>query len=232
LIRSSPRPSYAANALGIGIATGVYGISLGVLSVGAGLSVAQTCAMSLLVFTGGSQFAAVGVIAAGGSAATAIVNAVLLAVRNTAYGLSLTPILRTLPFGRRALASQLIIDESTAMARGQDDPDEARGAFWMTGLSVFVFWNLGTLIGALAGSGLGDPAKYGLDAMFPAAFLALLVPQLRQPGATAAALAGALIAVALVPVTPAGVPVIAASLGVFAGLRFRDAAASEEEAAP
>lgn len=214
------RPAYAADALGIGIATGVYGISFGVLAVGAGLSVAQACAMSLLVFTGGSQFAAVGVIASGGSAATAAVNALLLAVRNAAYGFSLSTLLRG-PLHRRAVASQLIIDESTAMARGQDGEDEARGAFWLTGASVFLFWNLGTLGGALAGGGLGDPEDYGLDAMFPAAFLALLWPQLRQPGAPRAALAGALIAVVLIPLTPAGIPVLAAALGVLAAGRLK-----------
>jgi 4-azaleucine resistance transporter AzlC len=215
------RPSYASTALGIGIATGVYGISFGVLAVAAGLSALQACAMSVLVFTGGSQFAAVGVIAAGGAAGTAIVNALLLAVRNTAYGLSLAPVLRGSRLGR-ALAAQLVIDESTAMARSQDEPEASRGAFWLTGISVFVCWNLGTLGGAIAGSGLGDPARYGLDAMFPAAFLALLAPQLRQPGAPAAALAGALIAVVAIPLTPAGVPVLAASAGVLVGLRVRD----------
>ena len=211
-------PDYAGTALGIGVATGIYGISFGVLAVAAGLSAAQACAMSLLIFTGGSQFAAVSVIAAGGSPATAAANALLLGARNTAYGLSLASLLRG-SRGRRALASQLVIDESTAMARAQDDPEVARGAFWFTGLSVFFFWNLGTLAGALAGSGLGDPARYGLDAMFPAAFLALLAPQLRQRGAPAAALAGALIAVVLIPITPAGVPVLAASLGVMVALR-------------
>ncbi len=221
MIAAGQRPSYAADALGIGIATGVYGVSFGVLAVGAGLSAAQACAMSLLVFTGGSQFAAVGVIGAGGSPVTAVANALLLAVRNAAYGLSLARLLRG-PFARRAVAAQLIIDESTAMARAQPDEAAARGAFWLTGASVFVFWNLGTLAGAVAGTGLGDPARYGLDAMFPAAFLALLAPQLRQPGAPAAALAGALIAVVLLPLTPAGWPVLAASLGVLAGLRVRE----------
>ena len=220
MIAAGQRPGYAADALGIGIATGVYGVSFGVLAVGAGLSAAQACAMSLLVFTGGSQFAAVGVIGAGGSPGTAVANALLLAVRNAAYGLSLAQLLRG-SFARRAVAAQLIIDESTAMARAQPDEEAARGAFWLTGASVFVFWNLGTLAGAVAGTGLGDPARYGLDAMFPAAFLALLAPQLRQPGAPAAALAGALIAVVLLPLTPAGWPVLAASLGVLAGLRVR-----------
>ena len=176
------RPAYAADALGIGIATGVYGISFGVLAVGAGLSEAQACAMSLLVFTGGSQFAAVSVIGSGGSPATAVANALLLAVRNAAYGLSLARLLRG-SWLRRAVAAQLVIDETTAMARAQEDERDARGAFWLTGVSVFACWNLGTLAGALAGAGLGDPARYGLDAMFPAAFLALLAPQLRQPGA-------------------------------------------------
>jgi predicted branched-subunit amino acid permease len=137
----------------------------------------------------------------------------VLAGRNAVYGLALIPVLR----GRRAeraAQAQLVIDESTAMAQAQDDRPSARRAFVATGLSIYVFWNLGTLIGALAGSGLGDPRTLGLDAMFPAAFLALLAPQLRRPGAPVAALAGAAIALALVPVAPVGVPVIAAVLGV------------------
>ncbi len=214
------RPPYAADALGIGVATGVYGVSFGVLAVGAGLSVAQACAMSLLVFTGGSQFAAVGVVGAGGGAVAAVGGVLLLAVRNAAYGLSLATLLRGSRL-RRALASHLVIDESTAMARAEAGPDAARGAFWLTGLSVLALWNLGTLAGALAGGGLGDPARYGLDAMFPAAFLALLAPQLRQRDAPAVALAGALIAVALVPLAPAGVPVLAAALGLLVALRPR-----------
>lgn len=215
------RPSYVADALGIAVATGVYGVSFGVLAVGAGLSVAQACAMSLLVFTGGSQFAAVGVIAVGGAPAAAVVNGLLLGVRNAAYGLSISALLRG-HVVRRALASQLVIDESTAMARAQATPEAARGAFWLTGLGVFALWNLGTLAGALAGGGLGDPARYGLDAMFPAAFLALLAPQLRQRGAPAVALTGALVAVVLVPLAPAGVPVLAAGLALLVVVRRRD----------
>jgi 4-azaleucine resistance transporter AzlC len=218
------RPAYAADAIGIAVATGVYGISFGVLAVAAGLSVAQACAMSVLVFTGGSQFAAVGVIAAGGAATTAVVNALLLAVRNLGYGLSLASLLRG-PLTRRAVASHLVIDESTAMARGQSHTKDAVGAFWLTGAGVFVCWNAGTAAGALAGGGLGDPARYGLDAMFPAAFLALLAPQLRQPGAVRAAVVGAAIAAVLLPLTPAGVPVLGASLGVLAAVRLREARA-------
>jgi predicted branched-subunit amino acid permease len=142
--------------------------------------------------------------------------AVMLAVRNAAYGLSLAPLLR----GRlrdRALVAQLVIDESTAMARAQDDPRAARRAFLATGVSVWLCWNAGTFAGALLGGGVGDPRALGLDAMFPAAFLALLAPQLRRPGAPVAALAGAMIAVAVLPFAPAGVPVIAALAGVVPG---------------
>ncbi len=205
------------DALAIGVATGVYAVSYGVLAVSAGLSVAQTCAMSALVFTGASQFAVVGVLGAGGGALAALGPALLLATRNAVYGLSLGPVLRG-GRARRALEAQLVIDESTAMARGQEDPRSAHRAFLVTGLSVFAFWNLGTLIGALAGGGLGDPRAFGLDAMFPAVFLALLAPQLRRPGARTAALAGALIAVVLVPLTPAGLPIMAALLGVVPAL--------------
>src|SRR6201994_3449260 len=193
-------------AAGIGLAVGVYGVSFGVLAVAAGLSPAQACVMSMLTFTGASQFAFIGVLAA-------IAPAVTLAIRNAAYGLSVAPILP----GRlrnRALAAHLVIDESTAMARAEDDPSAARHAFLATGISVWLGWNAGTLAGALLGGVLGDPRMLGLDAMFPAAFLATLAARLRRRGAAAAALTDALIAVCLVPVAPAGFPVVAALAGV------------------
>lgn len=211
------RSPYLADALSIGVASGIYAISFGVLSVAAGLSVAQTVVMSALVFTGGSQFVAVAVIGAGGSVATALTNALLLGARNMAYGFTVAPLLR-LSRARRLVGAQLVIDESTAMARAQPTHELARGAFWTTGIAVFVSWNLGTLVGALAGSGLGDPARFGLDAMFPAAFVALLAPQLRQAGARAAAAMGAIIALVLLPLAPPGLPILAAVLGVLAGL--------------
>jgi branched-subunit amino acid transport protein len=155
------------DALAIGVATGAYGVSFGVLAVVAGLSVAQACVMSLLVFTGASQFAAIGVIGAGGGAAAALAPALLLAGRNALYGLSLVPVLRRVPIARRAVEAQLIIDETTAMARAQDDPADAHRAFLATGVSVYVLWNLGTLAGALLGGGIGDPEALGLDTMFP-----------------------------------------------------------------
>ena len=206
-----------SRAAGIGIAVGVYGVSFGVLAVAAGMSAAQACVMSMLVFTGASQFAFIGVLAGGGGALAAAGPAVMLALRNAAYGLSLVPILPR-RLRDRALASQLVIDETTAMARAEDDPRAAQRAFLATGVSVWICWNAGTLAGALLGGGIGDPRTYGLDAMFPAAFLALLAPQLRRRGAPVAAIVGAVIALALVPFAPAGVPVIAALAGVVPGL--------------
>ena len=214
---ATPPSRIARDAVGIGIAVGVYGVSFGVLAVAAGLSPAQACVMSMLTFTGASQFAFIGVLAGGGGALAAMAPAVMLAVRNAAYGLSLASILPR-RLRDRALLAQLVIDESTAMARAQDEPRAARRALLVTGVSVWLGWNAGTLVGALLGGGLGDPRTLGLDAMFPAAFLALLAPQLRRPGAPAAAAAGALVAIALVPVAPAGVPVIAALAGVLPGV--------------
>jgi 4-azaleucine resistance transporter AzlC len=225
-----PADSIRRDAAAIGFATGAYAISYGVLAVAAGLSVAQTCAMSVLVFTGASQFAVVGVLGTGGGAAAALAPALMLAARNAVYGLALVPVLRG-RFGTRALESQLIIDETTAMARAHADPEIARRAFLATGVSVFVCWNIGSLAGALVGTGLGDPRALGLDAMFPAAYLALLAPQLSAPGARTAAICGALLAVALVPFVPAGVPLLAAVLGVIPGMRAMRRAAQVPEAA-
>jgi len=204
-------------AVSVGLGVGLYGISFGVLAVAAGLSPAQACVMSMLVFTGASQFAFVGVLAGGGAAVAAMAPAVMLALRNAAYGLSVAPFLRGRLAGR-AVAAQLVIDETTAMAQAQDEPHAARRAFLLTGVSVWIFWNAGTLLGALVGGGLGDPRALGLDAMFPAAFLALLVPQLRRPGAPVAAVTGAALAVALVPLAPVGVPVIVALAGLVPGV--------------
>ena len=165
--------------------------------------------MSLLVFTGASQFAFIGVLAAGGGPFAAIVPAAILAMRNGLYGISLAPLLRG-SLRRRLALSHLVIDETTAMARAQTDPPTARRAFVATGLAIFVCWNVGTAIGAASGGALGDPRQLGLDAMLPAAFLALLAPQLRQPRARPVAIAGGLIALVLVPLAPAGLPIVAA----------------------
>src|SRR4051794_26267240 len=206
------------DGISIGVATGIYAISFGVLSVAAGFSVAQTCVMSLIAFTGASQFTYVSVLGAGGGPLAGLPPALLLAGRNTIYAPSLRDGVRGTP-ARRAPGAHLVIDESTAMAHAQDDMRDKRRAFLLTAGAIFVCWNAGTLGGALAGGALADPKALGLDAMFPAVFLALLVPQVRDRRALGAALLGAGIAVVLVPAAPAGVPVIASVLACVPFLR-------------
>lgn len=199
----------------ISAAVGVFGISFGVLARSAGLSIAQTQAMSLLVFTGASQFVAVGMVTAGGSIVMAVATGLLLASRNLVYGVSMGRLLE----GRwvvRALAAHLVVDETTAMATAQPDASAGRTAFWLTAVSEFALWNLGTLAGALSGEALTDPEALGLDAAFPAAFVALAAPQLRSVASWTASVMAGVAALLLVPVTPIGVPVLAAALAVVA----------------
>jgi predicted branched-subunit amino acid permease len=204
------RAGIVRDSLGVGLATGAYGASFGAISVAAGLSVAQTCALSLLMFTGASQFALVGVVAAGGAPVSGALTALLLGTRNTLYGLRLAPLLAWRGW-RRTGAAHLLIDESTAMAVTRTSVPAARVGFLTTGLSVFLLWNLATLGGAVAGTALGDPRTYGLDAAVGAAFLALLWPRLRDRRNQVVALAAAAVALGVVPAAPAGVPVLAAA---------------------
>ena len=191
-----------------------------------GLSVLQTCALSLLVFTGASQFALVGVVASGGAPMSGAATALMLGTRNTLYGLKLASLLG-LRGVRRVTGAQLVIDESTAMALKPKLPANARLAFLATGLAVFVLWNLATLIGALGGEGLGDPRTFGLDAAVPAAFLALVWPRLRGRRSVLTGAAAAGLALALVPLTRPGVPIIAAAgIAVLAALKPGDPAGS------
>jgi 4-azaleucine resistance transporter AzlC len=200
----------------LSLAVGVFGVSFGVGSVSAGATVLQTCALSALVFTGASQFSAVSVIGAGGSLGAALGGALLLAARNGVYGLAMAKRLPG-PLGQRLIAAQLTIDETTAMSAAQDDPDHQRLAFWFTGVTLFAFWNGGTLIGALAGTAI-DPTTFGLDAAFPAGFVAMVWPLLRHRRSALAALLGALICLVTIPVVPIGVPILCASLAVLVGL--------------
>jgi 4-azaleucine resistance transporter AzlC len=203
------RASVIRDSLGVGLAVGAYGFAFGAASVAAGLSVLQTSLLSLLAFTGGTQFAVVGVVAGGGSLAAALSSGLLLGSRNTLYAMRLAPLLQARGL-RRLLAAHGTIDESTAMAIAQKSPQLSRVAFWWTFGGVFVFWNLATLLGAVGTSALGDPNRFGLDAVVPAAFLALLAPRLRAGEIERrVALGGAAIAVVLIPLTPPGVPVLA-----------------------
>ncbi|MCV2396134.1 AzlC family ABC transporter permease [Actinotalea sp. M2MS4P-6] len=198
-------------ATSVAIATGLYGLSFGALSVAAGLSVLQTQALSLLMFTGGSQFAFVGVIGAGGGGVAAAATATLLGARNALYGAVMAPLL-DLRGARRLLAAHVTIDESTAVATAQRDLTASRVGFWWAGLGVLVLWNVFTLAGALLGNALGDPGRWGLDAAAAAAFLGLLWPRLAARSAQLVAAGAVVVALVLTPVAPAGVPVLAAAV--------------------
>ena len=206
----------------IGVASGIYAVSFGVLSVSAGASVLQTCLLSLLVFTGASQFSAVSVISAGGSVASAVSGGLLLAARNGVYGLALSPSVKG-SLARRMLAAQFVIDETTAMTSAAPDQRSKDWAFWSCAVMLFGCWNLGTLVGALAGSSI-DPETFGLDAAFPVVFVAMVAPHLATRSGRRAALIGATVTIVLTPFLPVGLPILLASVGVFVGLLPHDGA--------
>ncbi|MEV7871285.1 AzlC family ABC transporter permease [Streptomyces sp. NPDC088124] len=225
---STPRPgpepvpdsAVVRDALGVGIAVGLSGFAFGVTSAGAGLTVAQSCALSLLVFTGASQFALVGALAAGGNPLTAAAGAFFLGVRNAFYGLRLSRLLR-LPGPVRPFAAQWVIDETTAVTLAQPTRRAARIGFTVTGLTLYVLWNLTTLAGALGAEALGDTDAWGLDAAGPAVFLALLAPMLRTTTERATAGLAVVLGLGLLPVLPGGVPVLVAALAAPAVLWFQ-----------
>ena len=198
------------DSLAVAIPVGTYGAAFGAASVAAGFSILQTCLLSLLLFSGASQFAVVGVMGAGGSALSAIATGSLLGFRNGLYGLKMAPILKLRGL-KKILAAQLTIDESTGVAIGQESRgvEASRYGFWATGIGVYVFWNLFTLVGAIGAKAIGDPSAWGLDAAVPAAFLGLVWPRLIDTKTRFVAVAAALLAVALTPIAPAGVPIIA-----------------------
>ncbi len=204
------RRAVVRQGLSVALATGLYGVSFGALAVTSGLTVLQSCVLSLLLFSGGSQFALIGILGGGGTVGAAVAAASLLGLRNALYGLQLTSTMQ--PAGwRRFVLAQVTIDESTAVAVAQTTPPRRRLGFWVTGLGVYVGWNVMTLAGALAGDALGDPKRFGLDAAASAAFVALLWPRMRARQPVAIAVVGAVVTTALVPVIPQGLPVLAAA---------------------
>jgi predicted branched-subunit amino acid permease len=216
---TSSRTGVIRDALGIGIASGAYALSFGAIATTAGLSLIQTVSLSVLMFTGASQFALVGVLGAGGSVWAGAATAALLGSRNALYGLRLSGLLNVRGV-RRFVAAHFVIDETTAMAIAREDGHEARFAFWATGIAIFTLWNLGTLIGALATHALSNPKVLGLDAAPPAAFLALLAPRLRSREPIAIAVAAGVVALVVLPFVPAGIPLlIVAALVALLGLR-------------
>ena len=213
------RSAVLRDAIGLGVAVGLYGVAFGAAAAAAGLDAWQAAALSLLMFTGASQFALVGVLGAGGSALAAAGSALLLGTRNTVYGVRLVPLLRPRGVLSRLGTAQWVIDETTAMAVAAPDRRLARVGFLATGASVYLLWNATTVVGALGSAALGDTAQAALDAVVPAAFLALLWPRLRKGFAEPAvqrrvALGGAVVALALTPFVPAGVQVVAAVVAV------------------
>jgi len=212
------RKEVVRQCLSVGTATGAYGVSFGALSVAAGLDLWQTIALSALLFSGASQFAVVGIVAAGGSGVAAVATSSLLGLRNGLYSLEVSRLLGVSGL-RRVAAAQLTIDESTAVAVAQPERRAQRLGFWGTGLAVFLFWNLSTIVGAVIGNALGDPRQYGLDAAAPAAFCALLWPRLKSGETRAVAAVSAVIALVVAPHAPAGIPVLVAALtAILAGL--------------
>lgn len=212
---SQARP--VRDGVGLGLAVGVSGIAFGAAAVSSGLSVWQACALSLLAFTGASQFALAGVIATGGSLLAGTAGAILLGSRNALYGLRLADVLR--PRGARRLVTALgVIDETTAVTLAQPSPDAARKGFTATFCCLYLTWNLATFAGAVGAGRIGSPQSFGLDVVGPAAFLALIWPRLRAGRSERlVALAGAAIALGTTPVLPVGVPVILAATAALAG---------------
>ncbi|MFE0582211.1 MULTISPECIES: AzlC family ABC transporter permease [unclassified Streptomyces] len=206
-----PRAAVVRDALGVGVAVGLSGFAFGVTAAGAGISTLQACVLSLLVFTGASQFALVGALAAGGNPFTAAAGAFFLGTRNAFYGLRLSQLLR-LPRAVRPLAAHWVIDETTAVALAQPDRKSARLGFTVTGLTLYALWNLTTLLGALGAEAIGDTRAWGLDAAGPAVFLALLAPMLRTATERAVAALALVLGLGFLPVLPAGVPVLIAAL--------------------
>jgi predicted branched-subunit amino acid permease len=218
-VSSSERSSTVRDSLGLGLAVGLYGAAFGAAADAAGLSVWQAVTLSALMFTGASQFALVGVLGAGGGALAAVGSALLLGTRNTVYAVRLVPVLQPRGWLRRLGLAHWVLDESTAMSLAAPDAKLGRLAFLVTGGSIYLMWNTMTAVGALGAAGLGGTARAALDAVVPAAFLALLWPRLRSTFPEAVtqrkvALGGAVVALALTPFVPAGVQVIAAVVAV------------------
>lgn len=204
-----PRATFR-DALSVSLTVGTYGVAFGAASVAAGFSVLQSCLFSLLTFTGASQFAAVGVVASGGAPISAIAAATLLGARNALYGIQMAPLVKVRGW-RRVAAAHVTIDESTGVALGQAPrgADAMRAGFWLTGVGVFVFWNIFTLVGAVGAKALGNPASWGLDAAVPAAFLGLLWPRLETGFLKVVAVISMVFALGITSWLPAGLPIIA-----------------------
>ena len=219
---SSVNRATLSKSLSVSIAVGAYGTAFGAAAVASGFSVLQACLLSLLTFTGASQFAVIGVLGAGGTAIAGIATASLMGFRNAIYSMIAKPILNVSGI-KRIVATQITIDESIAVATAEEVRGEAamRHGFWLTGGGVFLFWNLFTLAGAMGAEAIGNPSEWGLDAAVPAAFLALVWPRLKDKDDYVLAIGAAALAIALTPIVPAGLPIIATALLAVAFAGFK-----------
>ena len=199
------------NSLSVALPVGAYGAAFGAASVAAHFTILQTCLLSLVMFSGASQFAVIGVMGAGGSAASAIATSTLLGIRNGLYSVRMAPILKVRGLSK-FFAAQVTIDESTGVAISQETEAQMRKGFWWTGIGVFIFWNLFTIIGAFGAKSLGNPSQWGLDAAVPAAFLGLVWPRLKDRKSWVVSLTALILALSLTPLLPAGVPIISCAL--------------------
>ncbi len=212
----------------VALAVSLYGMSFGALAMVSGFSLWQTMVLSLVMFSGASQFAVIGIVATGGVSAglTAVLSAGLLGVRNGLYALRMSALLEPRGWTRLA-AAQLTVDESTAVATAQPSREAARAGFWTTAVALFLGWNLSTLVGALLGDVIGDVRSYGLDAAAAAAFLGLVWPWLRVGEPVVVAIGAAVVSIVLLPLVPAGVPVLIVAVVAIAFGVYRHRVAPE-----
>jgi 4-azaleucine resistance transporter AzlC len=202
------------------LADAIVGVSFGAITVSSGLPVWLPMMLSVAVFAGAAQFMFVGLVASGGNPIAAAVTGLLVNVRHVPFGFAVGDLLGK-GWTRRVAGSHLMVDETVAFALGQRDPERGRAVYWACGISLFVCWNLGVMIGAFGGTVVNDTDAFGMDAAFPAVLLALVLPSLRDAATRRASLVGVVIALATAPFLPAGLPVLLALLGLAAGLTGR-----------
>lgn len=202
------------------LADAIVGVSFGAITVSSGLPVWLPMMLSVAVFAGAAQFMFVGLVASGGNPIAAAVTGLLVNVRHVPFGFAVGDLLGE-GWARRVAGSHLMVDETVAFALGQRDPERRRAVYWACGISLFVCWNLGVMIGAFGGTVVNDTDAFGMDAAFPAVLLALVLPSLRDAATRRASLVGVVIALATAPFLPAGLPVLLALLGLAAGLTGR-----------
>lgn len=221
-------PELRRDIVALAGACSVVGVSFGAIAASSGLAWWEPSVVSALVFAGGAQFMLVGVVAAGGGLVAAVLGALVLNIRHLPFGLAIGDVIGK-SVAAKLVGSHLMTDETVAFAMAQRDPRRARAVFWACGVALFLMWNVGTLVGALAGQVIGDTDTFGLDAAFPAALLALVLPSLKQARVRNAALLGSAVALAATPFVPAGLPVLLSLVGLVVLIRPAKPADVEEK---